>query len=395
MRILITNANGSVVGGIETYLRALLPRLHASGNALSILTDWPPVSPADTLWSGVPVEAYWSCSEHGTQAAIRAAADWRPDVVFHNGMSNTEADAALVERFPVVFYAHVYYGTCISGTKCQITGPRPCNRQFGLACLGLYLPRRCGGLNPLTMLKDYRSQKRRLAAVRRASSVLTASRHMRDECVRHGISSALVHHVPYFTPEISPDPNPPPQKARTDRILFLGRITALKGWRELLDAVPLGAGELGRALTLVVVGDGPDRMEFETETRRRGIKAEFLGWLGMKKLEAEMRAADLLAVPSIWPEPFGLVGIEAGCVGLPAVGFAVGGIPEWLIPGVSGEIAPGVRPNPKDLAAAIVRAMSDENHLQRLRIGAWQTAQRFSPDAHMSRLIPILEAAAQ
>jgi glycosyltransferase involved in cell wall biosynthesis len=245
------------------------------------------------------------------------------------------------------------------------------------------------------MLKSFCDQRRRLNAVRRARAVLTASRHMRDECINNGVSSGRVHLVPYFIPKISPDFNPPPPKARTNRILFLGRVTALKGWRELLTAIPLAAAKLGRALTLIVAGDGPDLGEFQNEARRRGITAEFLGWIGAKQLEAEMRAADLLAVPSVWPEPFGLVGIEAGCVGLPAVGFAVGGIPDWLIPGVSGELAPGMQPDAKDFAAAIVRALGDDTHHQKLRIGAWQTAHRFSPEDHMSRLIPILEAAAQ
>jgi glycosyltransferase involved in cell wall biosynthesis len=104
--------------------------------------------------------------------------------------------------------------------------------------------------------------------------------------------------------------------------------------------------------------------------------------------------ADLLAVPSVWPEPFGLVGIEAGCVGLPAVGYATGGIKDWLIPGVSGELAPGRRPNSKDFAAAIVRALSDDTRLQNLRIGAWQTAQGFTPEDHLKRLVNILNMAA-
>src|SRR5262249_13522358 len=107
-----------------------------------------------------------------------------------------------------------------------------------------------------------------------------------------------------------------------------------------------------------------------------------------------MAGVDLLVVPSVWPEPFGLVGIEAGCVGLPAVGFAVGGIPDWLLPGVSGESAPGEKPDAGQLADALVRALVDDEHLQRLRVGAWETARRFTREAHRDRLTPILEAAA-
>ena len=152
---------------------------------------------------------------------------------------------------------------------------------------------------------------------------------------------------------------------------------------------------MGRRLTLVVAGDGPDRAEFEAEAKRRGVAAEFLGWTGSDRREAEMRAADVLAVPSVWPEPFGLVGVEAGCVGLPAVAFAVGGVPDWLTAGVSGELAPGGRPDPRELAAALVRALADDAHHHRLRVGAWEAARRFTPEAHLDRLLPVLEAAAR
>ena len=46
-----------------------------------------------------------------------------------------------------------------------------------------------------------------------------------------------------------------------------------------------------------------------------------------------------------------MVGIEAGAYGLPAVAFDVGGISDWLIPGFSGELAPGNPPAAEGLAA--------------------------------------------
>jgi len=95
-------------------------------------------------------------------------------------------------------------------------------------------------------------------------------------------------------------------------------------------------------------------------------------------------------VPSLWPEPFGLVGIEAGHLGVPAVGYAVGGIPDWLIAGVSGELAPGDPPSPRGLADAIVRALSNHDHYNRLCAGARQTAELFSVDQHVNHLEAIL-----
>ena len=56
-------------------------------------------------------------------------------------------------------------------------------------------------------------------------------------------------------------------------------------------------------------------------------------WLTAAATAEALDQTDLLLVPSLWPEPFGLVGVEAARRGVPAVAFAVGGIPEWLIDG--------------------------------------------------------------
>jgi glycosyltransferase involved in cell wall biosynthesis len=322
-------------------------------------------------------------------------AQWQPDVCYLQGLLDLDAQAAFVKRFPTVCYTHNYGGLCASGTKQHgFPTARPCFRPFGPACLALYFPRRCGGLSLLTALADYRTNRRRRTLLLRARAVVANSRHMADELIRNGIPASRVHLLPLpltATPTLAP-PTPRPW---TNRVLFVGRITALKGWSHLAAALPAATRQLRRPLTLVVAGDGPDRKAFTDAITRRGIPAEFLGWVGVDRREREMRAADLLVFPSIWPEPFGLVGIEAGCVGLPAVGYAVGGVPDWLIPGISGELAPGGRPNAREFAAAIIRALEEEGRWQQLRIGAWENARRFTAEAHLDALLPILEAAAR
>jgi glycosyltransferase involved in cell wall biosynthesis len=64
-------------------------------------------------------------------------------------------------------------------------------------------------------------------------------------------------------------------------------------------------------------------------------------------------AADVVALPSVFPEPFGRVLVEGMACGRPAVGSAVGGIPEIL----TGEHTEGVVPpgDPAALAAALGR----------------------------------------
>jgi glycosyltransferase involved in cell wall biosynthesis len=244
------------------------------------------------------------------------------------------------------------------------------------------------------MVRLYRRQRRRHALLNEFGGVLVASRHMREEYLRQGVAPERLHVVPLFPPGQQPDVEPPAMRRPGRHVLMVGRLTELKGSEILIESLAQACAALDHPLTLTVAGDGPRREAMEALSRRRGIAARFCGWVSAAERMQLMRDADVLAVPSVWPEPFGLVGIEAGCVGLPAAGFAVGGIPEWLIPGVSGELAPGDRPRPQGLADALVRALTDETHWNRLRRGAWEIAHTFTIEAHLKRLILLLEQAA-
>jgi len=120
--------------------------------------------------------------------------------------------------------------------------------------------------------------------------------------------------------------------------------------------------------------------------QRFQVDTEFTGWVAAERKTELLRSTDLLAVPSLWPEPFGLVGLEAACQGVPAVGYAVGGIPDWLIGGQGGELAPGDPPQFQGLADAIMRAFADPDHYAELCTGAWRLSRRFTLDAHLRKL---------
>jgi len=91
-------------------------------------------------------------------------------------------------------------------------------------------------------------------------------------------------------------------------------------------------------------------------------------------------------VPSVWPEPFGLVGLEAGAFGVPSVAYDVGGIGEWLKEGENGWLAPGDPPTVEGLADLLARAAADPGALADLRSGARAAAERMSLAAHVERL---------
>src|SRR5207237_990381 len=119
-------------------------------------------------------------------------------------------------------------------------------------------------------------------------------------------------------------------------------------------------------------------------------RVDLLGWLDGTELAGAYARARVLALPSVWPEAFGLAGLEAVAHGLPVVASDVGGIPEWLDAGQSGELVP-----PGDataLADALAGLLGDPERADRLgAMGRSRASSNFSIDAHLERLIPLLE----
>ncbi len=119
----------------------------------------------------------------------------------------------------------------------------------------------------------------------------------------------------------------------------------------------------------------------------------FTGWVGRSDIDALFARSDLLVLPSLWPEPLALVGLEAGRHRLPVAAFAVGGIVDWLVPGRNGYLAPGDPPTVQGLTAAIVACLRDRPTHARLRDGAGGLSAEFSFDAHVELLLHAFDEA--
>ena len=392
MRILIETSCRGVIGGLETYLQVLIPALLERGHEMALIYDFPSQSQATVDPPQAKLPNWPSAGLLKDSGAWDELARWMPDIVYSHGLESIEVERALQQKYAAVYFAHSYRGTCATGRKCHaFPGVVACNRALGPACLALHYPRRCGGLSPIVAWKAYSSQMAFHSLLPGYRAVLVASRHMEGELARNGVSRDKVHLTPLPAGEAA-HPRTPAPKSVQGKLLFIGRLLDVKGVHCLIEAIPKAAAKLSRPLTLTIAGEGSDRGRLEDLARRLGVAAEFTGWVDTARRQTLMLEADLVAVPSLWPEPFGLVGIEAGCLGVPAVGYALGGIPDWLIPGRTGELAPGEPPTVDGLANAIVRALSDPRHYQDLRIGAWQHARQFNLDRHIGQLEQIFAA---
>lgn len=391
MRILITNESRAASGGIETYLKTLAPQLLSRGNEIGWLFGHSPSS--GTRITTEDCTRVWGTDPHSSASVRSEIRRWQPDVVYANGLQDPCWDAWLAEQFPTVFFAHGYFGACISGRKCHAVGElEVCQRKLGPACLMLYLPRRCGGRSPVRMLRDYRRERYRQRNLKLFRKVVVASQYMANEFLRQGVSIDRLHVLPLFPTGTTPDIKPPERRETwTNRVLMVGRLTELKGTAIAAKAVSIASKILNRTLTLVVVGNGPGQATIERDASQYHVPLEILGWTGYEERNAAMRNADALLVPSLWPEPFGLVGIEAGCAGLPAVAFDVGGIRDWLHHGISGELVSETPPSPQCLGKSLAELLSDVERHHRLQQGAWSIAKQYHIERHVDQLTAILQ----
>ncbi len=400
MRIAITNWSGRKVGGTETYLGGIVPALLGLGHEVGFWYEVDRPDGRDRIALPDTV-ARWCVAELGARRAVTELEAWQPDVIYAHGLLDPRLESATLDIAPGVFFAHSYYGTCISGAK-TFKQPvvTPCQRLFGWQCLLHYYPHRCGGWSPITMLRDYWRQGQRLELLSRYKAIVTHSRHMETEYLKHGLAADRSHQFPYYLAKHEDFGTPVGASARLSRqpsrLLFLGRMDPLKGGQRLLEALPQVAASLNRPLQVTFAGDGPQRSVWERaaaslQERIPSFRVAFVGWLASEARDAALSQADVLVIPSLWPEPFGLVGPEAGLRGVPAVAFAVGGIPDWLEEGINGCLAPGHPPTASGLAEAIVRCLENPIAHARLCRGAFEVAQRFTMGKHVARLQEIFE----
>lgn len=400
MRILLANWTRRRVGGAETYLGRVMPLLAARNHSLAFgfETD----EPADRAPLALPEGCVpMTLTSEGAFDRIRS---WNPDVVYVHGLLNPDLERRLLESAPAVLFAHAYYGTCISGQKThRLPIVQPCDRVFGTACLALFYPRRCGGLSPVTMAREYARQSARNALLPRYAAVMTHSEHMRREFTRHAAAGGRVIHSAYLRSDA--EVVSAPSRLRAARpaadpwhLVFIGRMDRMKGGDLLLDALPRTLTTLGTPLRVTFAGDGPARDEWqrhaaEIAAANPRISVQFTGWLQRPEVNSLLDTADLLVVPSVWPEPYGLVGPEAGRRGVPAVAFDTGGIKEWLVEGVNGCLAPGARPDAAGLAGALVRCLRSLSSSDALRFGALSSVKDEDDNRHVDALLTILDDA--
>jgi glycosyltransferase involved in cell wall biosynthesis len=217
---------------------------------------------------------------------------------------------------------------------------------------------------------------------------IVGSQWMRRQLVSNGIEADRVRVLPPVPSSLATT-SPQPSSDRPE-ILFVGPVIHTKGVDLLLRALTKVRGPWHT--TIIGTGNALDACKALAKELDIAHCVTFTGWVHHEDLDDYYARAAVSIVPSRWPEPFGMVGIEAMARGRPVVGFAVGGIPDWLEHGVTGLLAPEAD---TDALGAHIQTLLQDNALAH-RLGeqaAERVRERFQPDAFRGSLLQILAEA--
>jgi glycosyltransferase involved in cell wall biosynthesis len=386
MRILVVHDIGVLEGGAEILLTRTSAELRRQGHEVRTLTSDSPIPTfADATYRANDATIVGKLSHYlyngsAKKALLRELRAFKPDIVHLHTL--TKASPAIMDVLadvPTVMTLHDY------GLMYPLLHKVLPQKDFcgygDVACC----PRHAG------ILRYYfESLRVRLYRIKRKkiTSYIVPSRFVAAVASKLGYEPVVLLRNSI---ELAA-----PSKKKVARspytILFVGRLEAEKGAMELFEAVKLVLRHVPDA-RLVIVGTGTEERALRQRIARDGLQdsIELRGQLPYADIEDLYRSATVLAVPSLWPEPFGLIGPEAMQFGLPVVSSGRGGMSDWADDGRNALIA-----DPQNTAAfadALTRILRDGQLRATLAQQALKDAREFSMQRYVTELIAVYERA--
>jgi glycosyltransferase involved in cell wall biosynthesis len=373
--VLLITPQWSRDGGVATHAMASAKLLAEHGVRVSVLSarvEAGAAIPGVTLFHNPALFD----PDASPEAKLGEAMESSPLAVHAHQFEDPDVLAAAQASAPVLISVHGYTA-CTSGLHYFRPG-QECPRAHGPGCVPNLALRGCAHTRHLRWVPAaYGRVGRSLQALRRADLALSYSSTIDRHLATNGIARRRV--IPLFT-TMAPAVASGHETRR--RVVFAGRVVAPKGIAVLIRAARAIDGEL------VICGDGWRLEEMRRLAERLGVaeRVRFTGWLAADELARELAEASVVALPSLWPEPFGLVGIEAFAAGRPVIASRTGGVVDWLEDGVNGL---SVEPGDADaLASALNELLADPQRQQTMgEAGKQLVRARFAPEHHLSALL--------
>ncbi|REK25692.1 MAG: glycosyltransferase family 1 protein [Planctomycetota bacterium] len=384
---------GTKGGGVASFIRDSAVSLSSRGFSIWVASAAEP----DRVYPGIEqVEVLPQIND----AAI-SDTSWRGrlerlvneaaiDAVHVHEVKNVAITRYVAERLPTVIHLHNYGIICPGNDLFHNSSEDICQRKAGFGCLLCAYTKQCNNRHPQRLWQSLTNtwKKQSLAAMPNVRFV-AGSRHIRDRVVAAGIPASKVDVVWYAADpdRLDAENCRPISGVSDDYVLYSGRLSKSKGITYLLDAF---SRLRTKSTRLLLVGDGIYRSEVERHVAKLGLgdRVTLLGWRSGGELTWLYRNCQMLVVPSIWPEVFGIVGLEAMAAAKPVIATEVGGIPEWLDHEVSGYLVPPR--NVESLTSRLEELLADTDRASAMgQAGRQRFVKYFTTDVQAEKLLTV------
>jgi len=313
----------------------------------------------------------------------------KPDVIFMCEVKNLALLYRLKDYGGLVPMSHASMLVCMRTSNTTYIRRQMCTHLVGYRCfLHGCVVRRSPDQRRRLVLNSVRSQRQLLNVYKSIGNHIVPSNYSKQRLVQHGFTPDQVSVLGLFT---NMDPPPPLSLSEPPLISFTGAIHRYKGVDYLLRALKY----VTTPFKCSVIGDGEYLPYCKRLARRLGIAdvVDFKGWLSTQEIAEQLRTAAVSIVPSIWPEIFGIVGLEAMMCSKPVVAFDAGGISDWLKDGKNGYLVP-VK-DTKLLAARIEALLKSPRTAVRMGAeGHRLVMNTYNKKQHIEQLLSIFHKAA-
>ena len=329
MRILVVNEFIGDVGGAERYTADVCEELSRRGWDVHLAYgekkgNNPPEVSSTKVGRDVLIFPWFKTPS--LEPLLKLIDSFKPDLVYLQNVLNPEAVRAVSRKVPTFRFLHDHRLFCPTG-KLLWRSLKPCEKPFDSLCLLTTAWHGCMGRNPRWLWANMKVMSKAIAAARDMRAIVVASDYMKKCLVKQGFDENSLRVNPLF----SRFPVAESHEPREACLLYVGQLSRSKGVPGLLKI----ADQFPDPVKLILVGEAPtkeENQEVESCLMRlsRPEKVIRAGWKSGEDLLQLYRKSFALIMPSLWPEPFGLVGIEALSQATPVIAFDVGGLGEWL-----------------------------------------------------------------
>lgn len=377
MKILMINEKYSSEGGSEYYLWAVVEGLRKRGHEVFVIYDEKKFAESSQNLFYVPFL--------NTKAVLEIVYKVQPNVINLQNVFNNDLYRFLPNLFPTVRFVHDHRTYSPGSSSMHFRSNTICEEPLSWSHQILYAYlEKCMSRNPFKIVALIKKRKELLQLQNNLKKVMVNSNYVLGRLEQNGVKKDLLEVVPLFAD--LPDSKRKIVKPERAVILYCGRLFIEKGVEYAIKAMKKVEAELW------ILGTGWDEERLKNITKEEGLadKVKFFGWVNYEDLSSYYRVCDFLVMPSIWPEPFGLSGIQAMRMGKSVVAFNVGGIKDWLKDGQVGYLVE--RSNQSKLEEKMNLLVKDKNLAKKLGEQAriW-VEEKFTLEKHLVRLEEIYQ----